>query len=173
MPAPRTLLKSISEDDSFKRLDSIGIQPATTEAMVRKIFGIIIVGICFASTPAMATDATWFCSALLHKTDKQPTAFKFEVRGDQLIDYNVWQNTLFKRWEGPGNERPPTKFKIVQDTDKGLVATAFEFDKDSGMSVSMVLIDKVSNEFRQTIVTTKEPEPTINFAGTCQVGASR
>jgi hypothetical protein len=41
------------------------------------------------SLGAFASDTTWYCSALITKTDKKPTAFKFPVNGNELIDFQI------------------------------------------------------------------------------------
>lgn len=139
--------------------------------MQRAMF-IAFLGILVGSGQVMAepSDATWFCSALLNKSDKKPSAFKFKVQGADLIDLQVWQNAQIKKWELK-DPKEETRFKIVEDTPNSLVAVhVYELDKESGASAIVVLIDKVSNEFRQTIISTKSSEPVINYEGTCSPG---
>ena len=136
--------------------------------MQRTMF-ITFLGILVGSGQVMAepSGATWFCSALLSKSAKKPSAFKFIVQGAELIDFNVWQNAMLKKWELK-DPKEETRYKIVEDTPKSLVAVhSYDVDKESGASAIVVLIDKVSNEFRQIIIETKSPEPVINYEGTC------
>lgn len=139
------------------------------------IFGIFASAwFCSAQGTALAADVTWFCSALTSKTDKKPTAFKFEIRGGELVDLHVWPDAFFKKWELQQTDVPPTKYKILKDTDKDLVAVhSYQFDKESGTSAIVILIDKVSNEFRQTAISTKTSEPSLNFEGSCLLSTSR
>jgi hypothetical protein len=125
------------------------------EGVFKKIIWIFV-GVCFCSAQALAADTTWFCSALISKPDTKPTAFKFEVKGGELFDLNVWQNAWMKKW-GIYEKEDVTKYKIVEDTDIGLVAAHGETSKKNNSTWSwIVLIDKVSGNFRQIGMPTKK-----------------
>jgi hypothetical protein len=47
------------------------------------------------SFSTFAADTTWYCSALTAKTDTKPTAFKFQVKGNELIDFELSWNAMF------------------------------------------------------------------------------
>jgi hypothetical protein len=137
--------------------------------MQRTVF-IAFLGILVGLGPpvmAQPSSATWYCSALLGKSAKKPSAFKFKMQGTELIDFEVSLNAFFKKWElKEGHEE--TRYKIVEDTPDALIAVHYYgIDKESGVSAVIVLIDKVSNEFRQIFIATKSPEPEINYEGTC------
>jgi hypothetical protein len=138
-------------------------------AMLKKIIGIIV-GVCFCSAQALAADTTWFCSALLEKGDTKPAAFKFEVKGGQLIDLSKLPNDYLRILGG--GEAEPTRYKIVEDTDIGLVAvhstTYVGSDKKATVEAEIILIKKVSGEFLQMGIETKGSYS--EYSGTCQVG---
>jgi hypothetical protein len=137
---------------------------------MQKTMFVVFLGFLIAYAPTMAaaaSDATWFCSALIIKSAKKPTPFKFQVRGSELIDFKVEENAFYKKWELRDRDETMT-YRIVEDTPKSLVAVhAYPFDKESGSSAVMILIDKASNEFRQIVVSTKETDPSTNYEGTC------
>lgn len=136
--------------------------------MPRAMF-IALIGFLVGSGQLLAepSGTTWFCSALLNKSDKKPSAFKFIVQGAELIDFNVWQNAAWKKWELK-DPKELTRYKIVENTTNSLVAVhSYGVDNNSGTSAIVVLIDKVSNEFRQTMIETKNTEPAVNYEGTC------
>jgi hypothetical protein len=130
---------------------------------------ISILGILAGSGQVMAepSGATWYCSALLSKSDKKPEAFKFKVQDNELIDFEISKNAFIKKWE-LADAREQTRYKIVDDKPDRLVAVhVYDNDKENGASAIVVLIDKTSNEFRQTIIATKQTDPEINYEGTC------
>jgi hypothetical protein len=140
--------------------------------MLKKVI-VILVSVCFGSAQAMAADTTWFCSALMDKKDTKPTAFKFVTKGGELIDMNLFENALWKRWEGQQAEQRTDRYKIVEDTDIGLVAIRSEMyvdeqNKKPTVYVSVISINKSSGEFAQRSMTTSELS--MNYEGTCQVG---
>jgi hypothetical protein len=133
---------------------------------VRKfIFGIAVSVLC-CSAPVAAADVTWHCSMLVSKTDKKPTAIKFVIKGNELIDENVWPDAFLKQWELQRTDVPVTKYKIVKNTDKSLVAIHSD-ERDNEISAMIVVIDKATQGFRQIAISTKTSEPWPNFEGTC------
>lgn len=116
---------------------------------------LIVVNVCFWSEQAIATDATWLCAVLTKKDEKQ-TVLKFGVKDNELIDFNIW-------YEG----KVYLKYKILEDTDKALVAVQTERQKE-GMFVRALAIDKVSGNFRDMSFSTYRDQ-TFDFNGTCYV----
>ncbi len=109
---------------------------------------------CVASTQAMAVDATWYCSAA---GDTLP--FKFEVK-----DGVVSTESLFKYFGVKD-----TIYKIAEETDAGLVAVhVYSNDRIGSISALVLLINKASSEFRQTLIRINASQPTFNYEGTCQ-----
>src|SRR5271169_3267464 len=116
----------------------------------RALFGIAV-AVCVASTQAMAADATWHCSAA---GDTLP--FKFEVK-----DGVASTESLFKYFGVKD-----TIYKITEETDVGLVAVhVYSNDRIGSISASVLLIDKVSGEFRQTLIRMDASEPASNYEG--------
>ena len=103
----------------------------------------------------MAVDATWYCSAA---GDTLP--FKFEVKGGV-----VSTKSLFKYFGVKD-----TIYKIAEETDAGLVAVHVYSNDLIGGSISalVLLINKASSEFRQTLIRINASEPTFNYEGACQ-----
>ena len=123
--------------------------------MLKALFGIIA-SVCVASTQAMAADATWYCSAA---GDTLP--FKFEVK-----DGVVSTESPFKYFGVKD-----TIYKIAEETDAGLVAVhVYSNDQIGSISALVLLINKASSEFRQTLIRINASEPAFNYEGACQVG---
>ena len=119
--------------------------------MLNALFGIVA-SVCLASTQAMAADATWYCSAA-------GDTFKFEIK-----DGVVSTESLFKYFGVKD-----TIFKIAEETDAGLVAVhVYSNDRIGSISALVLLINKASREFRQTLIRINASEPTFNYEGTCQ-----
>ena len=122
--------------------------------LLKALFGIVA-SVCVASTQAMAVDATWHCSAA---GDTLP--FKFEVK-DGLVS----TESLFKYFGVKD-----TIYKIAEETDAGLVAVhVYSNDRIGSISALVLLINKASSEFRQTLIRINASEPTFNYEGTCQL----
>jgi hypothetical protein len=86
-----------------------------------------------------------------------------------LIDFELWLDKLPPFGEPKTHE---LKYKIVEDTDIGLVAVHTQTwveGKQSNVYAEVVLINKVSNDFRQIGFTEKTNERLRVFAGTCSV----
>ena len=121
--------------------------------MVKALFGIVA-SVWVASTQAMAVDVTWYCSAA---GDTLP--FKFEVK-----DGVVSTKSLFKYFGVKD-----TIYKIAEETDAGLVAVhVYSNDRIGSISALVLLINKASSEFRQTLIRINTSEQTFNYEGTCQ-----
>ena len=121
--------------------------------MLKALFGIVA-SVCLASTQAMAADATWHCSAA---GDTLP--FEFEVK-----DGVVSTESLFKYFGVKD-----TIYKIAEETDAGLVAVhVYSNGRIGSISALVLLINKASSEFRQTLIRMNASEPTFNYEGTCQ-----
>jgi hypothetical protein len=137
--------------------------------MLKTIIGIVV-GVCFGSAQAIAAaETTWFCSALMNKTDTKPTAFKFQIKGGELIDFNLWENAFEKKWENQQVEKHVT-YKLVEDTVIGLVAMnseTHEENRKAEVYVQVILINKVSGDFRQIGFTTNKSEELFDHDGTC------
>ena len=116
---------------------------------------------------AVAADRTWYCSAVLNNEPK-PTAFKFAQTDGELVDLQLSEN----KFEGKTNES--TKYKIVEDI--GLVAIHAKTDMEGKKPevyvvnyVAVIMINKVSGDFRQRSFTTIE-EVGYDIHGSCQAG---
>src|SRR5689334_6490190 len=109
-------------------------------ALRKFVFGIAVSVFC-SSAPVAAADVTWHCSALVSKTDKKPTAIKFVITGNELIDENTWPDAFFKKWELQRTDVPVTKYKIIKNTDKSLVAIHSD-ELGNETSAMVVVIDK-------------------------------
>ena len=118
--------------------------------LLKALFGIVA-SVCVASTQATAVDATWYLGDTL--------PFKFEVK-----DGVVSTESLFKYFGVKD-----TIFKIAEETDAGLVAVhVYANDRIGSISALVLLINKASSEFRQTLIRIDASEPTFNYEGTCQ-----
>jgi hypothetical protein len=130
----------------------------------------ILVYTCAGSFNAVAADATWFCSAII-RSDVKPSAFKYVVKGRELIDFEVELNRLITgRPSDKSTEVEPltTKYIIVEDTNIRLVAVHTDERNDpNNVTVAVILINKASSELTLVDVGPKE---TSTYKGTCQVG---
>lgn len=146
--------------------------------MLKILLGIAV-GICITSGQATAADATWYCSAVIDKSSSKPVAFKYVVKGSQLIDQDVWANKLMddvSSYDPPGVKKgePITKtFKVLENSSVALVAvnsmTTLDYEtKTSRITVETVLIDKKTGNFTLGETSTK-PEATY-YQGECQAG---
>jgi len=123
--------------------------------LLKALFGIAV-AVCVGPMQAMAADATWNCSAA---GDPEALLFKFEVR-----DGVVSTESLFKYFGVKD-----TIYKIAEETDVGLVAVhIYANNRIGSISALVLLINKVSSEFRQTLIGTDASEPTFNYEGACQ-----
>jgi len=121
--------------------------------LLKALFGIVIFS-CIGSAQTMAADATWNCSAA---GDTLP--FKFEVK-----DGVVSTESLFKYF---GVKH--TIYKITEETEVGLVAVYVNSNNRIGsISALVLLINKISSEFRQTLIRIDASEPAFDYEGTCK-----
>jgi hypothetical protein len=121
--------------------------------LLKALFGIVA-SVCLASAQARAVDATWYCSAA---GDTLP--FKFEVKGGVASTESLFKYFGVK----------DTMYKITEETDAGLVAVhVYSNDRIGSISALVLLINKTSSEFRQTLIRINAFEPTFNYEGTCQ-----
>jgi len=143
--------------------------------MLRGVIGIVV-AVCVGSTQAIATDKTYFCSALLETSDKKPTPFKFQVKNGELIDFRLWENSYqdpFLKEED--RDKQIQAYKVVEDTEIGLVAVHSETYYSTGYQdkgkakvwFEVVLINKVLGDFRQIFFTTEKIAD--DYQGTCSV----
>jgi hypothetical protein len=130
--------------------------------MWTKLLSTILVCTCAGSVNAVAADTTWYCSAVL-KNEPKPTSFKFVQTGNELVDLQLSANES-------------TKYRIVEDTDIGLVAIHAKTDMKGKKPevyvvnyVAVIMINKVSGDFRQRSFTTIE-EVGYDIHGSCQAG---
>jgi hypothetical protein len=124
---------------------------------IQALFGIVI-AVCVGSMQAMAADTTWSCSAA---GDPEALLFKFEVK-----DGVVSTESLFKYF-GVRD----TIYKIAEETDVGLVAVhVYSNNRIGSVSALVLLINKVSSVFRQTLIRIDAAEPAFNYEGACQAG---
>src|SRR5277367_1974220 len=116
----------------------------------------IVTSVLVASTQAMAVDATWYCS-----TTGDTLPFKFEVK-----DGVVSTESLFKYFGVKD-----TIYRITEETDVGLVAVhVYSNSRIGSVSALVLLINKASSEFRETLIRINTTEPTFNYEGACQSG---
>jgi hypothetical protein len=114
----------------------------------------IVTSVLVASTQAMAVDATWYCS-----TTGDALPFKFEVKDGVVTTESLFEYFGVK----------DTIYKIAEETDAGLVAVhVYSNDRIGSISALMLLINKASSKFRQTLIRMDASEPTFNYEGTCQ-----
>ena len=93
--------------------------------------------------------------------DPEALLFKFEVR-----DGVVSTESLFKYFGVKD-----TIYKIGEETDVGLVAVhVYSNNRIGSISALVLLINKVSSEFRQTLIRIDASEPAFNYEGACQSG---
>ena len=124
--------------------------------MLKVLFGAVI-AVFVGSMQAMSAEATWYCTA----GDTTPLLFKFEVKNGV-----VSTESLFKYFGVKD-----TIYKIAEETDAGLVAVhAYSNERIGSISALVLLINKVSGEFRQTLIRINASEPALNYEGACQVG---
>ena len=123
--------------------------------MLKALFAIVV-AVCMGSMQAMAADATWYCSAA---GDTLP--FKFEVKGGVVSTESPFKYFGVK----------DTIYKIAEDTDVGLVAVhVYSNDRIGSISALVLLINKASSEFRQTLVRIDASGPAFNYEGACRAG---
>jgi hypothetical protein len=127
-------------------------------------------GLSLASTLSMASDATWFCSAIIG-TGVKPWTFKYVVKGRELIDFEVEINRLITgRPSDKSTEVEPLtiKYTILEDTNIRLVAVHTDEKNDpNNVTVRVILINKASSELTLVDI---GPKQTSTYKGTCQVG---
>jgi hypothetical protein len=90
--------------------------------MWKTILGVLV-SACLASSQSIASDATWYCSTIF-KGAKEPTILKFEVKGGSLFALTHMQHNdnYFAKRRGLAPDVIPMEYKIVQDTEKSLIA---------------------------------------------------
>jgi hypothetical protein len=115
----------------------------------------VLVGICLASSQAMAVDATWYCSTIFEGA-KEATTLKFEVKGGELFALTHVGHILkyLRTKYGKGTKEPtPEEYKIVEDTEKSLIAIYnYPYSEKDHTSIDLVLIDKESGKLRQSLI---------------------
>jgi hypothetical protein len=110
------------------------------------------------------------CSQRRTKTDFFQVCANWErISGFAIIGQCIWS-----KYEGKPNES--TKYRIVEDTDIGLVAIHAKADMEGKKPevyvvnyVVVIMINKVSGDFRQRSFTTIE-EAGYDIRGSCQAG---
>jgi hypothetical protein len=124
------------------------------------------------SLNAFAADTTWYCSTIF-EGDKEPTILKFEVKDGSLFALTHVQHILkylSTKYERGSKEPTPEEYKIAEDTDKSLIAIYnYPYDERDHTSIDLVLIDKDSAKFRQSVIFMTGHEDS-NIEGTCQKG---
>ena len=138
--------------------------------MFRTISGILV-GVCLASNQAIAIDGTWYCSAIVEGS-KEPTILKFEVKYGSLFALTHMQHVrnYLAKFEGSAPDIIPKEYKVVQDTDKSLIAIYnYPYEEKDHTSIDLVLIDKDSGQFRQSLIFMTGHEDS-NIEGNCQKG---
>jgi hypothetical protein len=141
------------------------------ERTMLKVLFSVVMSVSLASTPSMATDATWYCSTIF-EGDKESTILKFEVKDGSLFALTHMQHIdkFFAKYEARSPDVVPKEYKIVEDTDKSLVAI-YNYpyrDKDHTV-IDLVLIDKDLGKFRQSWIFMTGHDDS-NIEGTCQKG---
>src|SRR5271169_3953985 len=120
--------------------------------LLKVLLGIVTV-VCICTMQATAADTTWNCSAA---GDPEALLFKFEVKGGV-----VTTESLFKYFGVKD-----TIYKIAEETDVGLVAVhVYSNNRIGSISALVLLIDKISSEFRQTLIRIDASEPASNYEG--------
>jgi hypothetical protein len=128
-------------------------------------------GVSLASTPLMASDATWFCSTIFEGA-KEPSILKLEVKDGSLFALTHMQHVenFFAKYEARSPDITPKEYKIAEDTDKSLVAIYnYPYEEKDHTVIDLVLIDKDSGRFRQSMILMTGHEDS-NYEGTCQKG---
>jgi hypothetical protein len=131
----------------------------------------IIASVCLGSNQAMAIDATWYCSTIFEGS-KEPTILKFEVKNGSLFAFTHMQHfdNYFAKREARSPDIIPKEYKITEDTDKSLIAIyAYPYKEKNYTTIDLVLIDKDSAKFRQSMIFMTGHEDS-NIEGTCQKG---
>jgi hypothetical protein len=134
-----------------------------------KVISGILVGLCLASSQAMAIDATWYCSTI---GSKESTILKFEVKEGSLFarTYTQHVDNYLAKYEARSANIIPKEYKIAEDTDKSLTAIYnFSYDQKDHTYIDLVLIDKDSGKFRQSLIFMTGQEDS-NIEGNCQKG---
>jgi hypothetical protein len=139
--------------------------------LLKVLFGIVA-AFCIASTRAVAIDATWYCYALIGESGTKPWKLKYVVKGGELIDQEVVKNDFLEATGAGGGEKITTKYKVIKDTDIGLIAVHSDTEtnyvtKETTMSVRVIMIDKASSNLVLQDITSKSSE---RYVGSCQVG---
>jgi hypothetical protein len=99
--------------------------------------------------------------------------FKVEIKGGEVFTLTSAQKVerYFDRMEGAKQKFNPTAYKIVKDTDKSLIA-AYAYPNET--TIDVVLVDKTSRSFHQTVIYVKESGKSENTEfterGICQTG---
>jgi hypothetical protein len=138
---------------------------------ILKVLAMSLIGVSLASTLSMASDATWLCSTIFEGA-KEPTTLKFEVKGGSLFAFTHMQHVenFFSKYEARSPDIIPKEYKIAEDTDKSLIAIYnYPYDEKDHTSIDLVLIDKNSGKFRQSLIFMTGHEDS-NYEGTCQKG---
>ena len=118
-----------------------------------------------------ATDTTWYCSTNFEGA-KEPTILKFEVKDGLFFALTHMQHVgnYFAKLEARSQDIVPKEFNIAEDTDKSLIAIYnYPYNEKDHTSLDLVLIDKVSGKFRQSLIFMTGHEDS-NYEGTCQKG---
>jgi hypothetical protein len=138
--------------------------------MCKPISGVIV-SVCLASNQAMAIDATWQCSTIFEGA-KEPTILKFDVKDGSLFALTHMQHieNFLAKYEERSQEIIPREYKIAEDTDKSLIAIYnYPYDERDHTSIDLVLIDKDSGKFRQSLIFMTGKNDS-NIEGACQNG---
>jgi hypothetical protein len=141
----------------------------------RKLLFAILVCTRAGASNAFAADGTWYCSV---NFDPKPLTYKFVQTGSELVDLKLWPNDMREQRLQKGLPMEESiKYRIVEDTDIGLAAIhaetfifndKMENEKKPTVYVAIIMIDKVSGDFRQKVLTTSENVYDIH--GRCQEG---
>src|SRR5262245_38978036 len=121
--------------------------------MLKVLFAVVL-GVSLASTPLLASDATWFCSTIFEGS-KEPTILKFEVKDGSLFALTHMQHVenYFAKYEARSPDITPKEYKIAEETDKSLVGIYnYPYEEKDHTVIDLVLIDKDSGKFRQSMI---------------------
>jgi hypothetical protein len=138
---------------------------------IPKVLSMALVGVTIASTLAMASDATWFCS-VVSEGAKEPIILKLEIKDGSLFAFTHMQQVenFFAKREARSPDIIPKEYKIAEDTDESLIAIYnYPYDEKDHTTIDLVLIDKESERFRQSLISMTGHDD-FNIEGTCQKG---
>jgi hypothetical protein len=97
---------------------------------------------------------------------------KFEVKDGSLFALTHMQHVrnFLAKYEARPQDIIPKEYKIANDTDKSLIAIySYPYDERDHTVIDLVLIDKDSGKFRQSMILMTGHEDS-NYEGTCQKG---